>query len=190
MGCLGKFRPPTDPTPNTPKAAVQPLAPTPPLDTRPKILDLASLLARRAQWRLAGRRVVFTNGCFDLLHLGHVDYLEAARALGGALVVGLNTDDSVRRLKGPTRPLNPEAARARVLAALLCVDAVCLFAHDTPLELITALRPDVLVKGADYALEQIVGAREVLAWGGQVHTLAFIEGYSTTRLVQKAAGQP
>jgi D-beta-D-heptose 7-phosphate kinase/D-beta-D-heptose 1-phosphate adenosyltransferase len=133
-----------------------------------------------------GRKVVFTNGCFDLLHPGHVSYLEQAHSLGDALVVGVNTDDSARRLgKGAARPVNPEADRARVLAALACVDRVVLFDEDTPLELITALQPDVLVKGGDYQLTQIAGREVVEARGGQVLALPFVPGYSTTELLRR-----
>lgn len=133
-----------------------------------------------------GQKVVFTNGCFDLLHPGHVAYLEEARSLGEALVVGVNTDDSVRRLdKGTGRPVTPEADRARVLAALACVDRVVLFPEDTPLELITALQPDVLVKGGDYQLNEIVGREVVQARGGKVLALPFVPGYSTTELLRR-----
>ncbi len=133
-----------------------------------------------------GRRVVFTNGCFDLLHPGHVTYLEQARSLGEALIVGVNTDDSVRRLaKGAGRPVTPEADRARVLAALACVDRVVLFDEDTPLALITSLQPDVLVKGGDYQLSEIVGREVVEARGGQVLALPFIPGYSTTEVLSR-----
>ncbi len=129
---------------------------------------------------------MFTNGVFDLLHTGHIALLEAARAAGDALVVGVNTDASVRRLgKGPDRPLVPEGERARVLAALAAVDCVVLFGADTPLALIERLRPDVLVKGADYTWETIVGAAEVEGWGGRVVRVPLIEGKSTTDLVRK-----
>lgn len=133
-----------------------------------------------------GGRVVFTNGCFDLLHRGHVEYLEAARALGDALIVAVNTDDSVRRLeKGAGRPVNSEADRARVLAALACVDRVVLFAEDTPRELIAELHPDILVKGGDYRLEEIAGRKEVLSRGGRVEVIPFVSGYSTTDLLAR-----
>jgi len=133
-----------------------------------------------------GLKVVFTNGCFDLLHPGHVAYLEEARALGDALVVAVNTDASVGRLeKGAGRPVNPEADRARVLAALAAVDRVVLFDEDTPLELLTVLQPDVLVKGGDYRLEEIVGREVVLARGGGVRVIPFIPGYSTTALLER-----
>ena len=147
--------------------------------------DWASAKTRIAAWRSRGERVVFTNGVFDLLHPGHVTYLEEARALGRRLVVGLNADASVRRLKGPTRPLQSAEDRAVVLAGLRAVDLVVAFAEDTPLDLITALRPDVLVKGGDYTVETIVGAREVLAWGGEVRVLGFVPGKSTTALVAR-----
>jgi len=130
--------------------------------------------------------VVFTNGVFDLLHAGHVSLLEAARAEGGALVVGINSDASARRLaKGAGRPVVPGPERARLLAALACVDCVVRFDEDTPLALITALRPDVLVKGADYAPEAIVGADEVVSWGGRVVRVALVPGHSTTQLLQR-----
>jgi rfaE bifunctional protein nucleotidyltransferase chain/domain len=133
-----------------------------------------------------GKLVVFTNGCFDLLHAGHVHYLEEARSLGDGLIVGVNTDVSVKRLgKGPGRPLTPEADRARVLAALACVDRVALFAEDTPLALITLLTPDILVKGGDYRLDEIVGREVVLARGGRVVALPFVPGYSTTGLIDR-----
>ncbi len=133
-----------------------------------------------------GKRVVFTNGCFDLLHRGHVEYLEAARALGDVLIVAVNTDDSVRRLeKGAGRPVNAEADRARVLAGLASVDLVVLFPEDTPRELIAELRPDVLVKGGDYRLEDIAGREEVLARGGRVMVIPFVPGYSTSSLLTR-----
>ena len=132
---------------------------------------------------------MFTNGVFDLLHLGHVTLLEAARAEGTALVVGVNSDASARRLeKGEDRPLVPEAERARLLAALACVDCVVLFAEETPLALIRRLRPDVLVKGADYARDQIVGADEVEGWGGRVVRVPLVQGQSTTDLVRRLRG--
>ncbi len=144
--------------------------------------------ARRivAAWRANGTKVVFTNGCFDLLHPGHVSLLEQAARHGDRLVVGLNTDASVRRLKGPTRPLQDEAARARVMGALRCVDLVVLFEEDTPLETITALLPDVLVKGADYAPHQVVGADVVIAQGGELVLVDLVSGQSTSSLVAKA----
>ena len=152
--------------------------------TTDKILTPAQLPAVLADWRAQGRRVVFTNGCFDLLHLGHVDYLEKARHLGDALVVGLNTDASVSGLK-PGRPIQDEVSRARVLASLSFVDAVVLFGEATPLDLITLVQPDILVKGDDYAISGIVGHELVLGNGGQVLTVPLVPGYSTSRLVQK-----
>ncbi|HEY6091535.1 MAG TPA: D-glycero-beta-D-manno-heptose 1-phosphate adenylyltransferase [Gemmatimonadales bacterium] len=143
-----------------------------------------------AVWRAAQGRVVFTNGVFDLLHAGHVALLETARAAGDALVVGLNTDVSVRRLgKGADRPLVPEAERARLLAALAAVDCVVLFDEDTPLALIRRLKPDVLVKGADYAPADIVGATDVESWGGRVIRVPLVSGKSTTGLLDKLRGR-
>lgn len=144
----------------------------------------AQLSATLAEWRAQGRKVVFTNGCFDLLHLGHVDYLEQARHLGGALVVGLNTDESVSRLK-PGRPIQDETARARILASLAFVDAVVLFGEPTPLVLIDLVQPNVLVKGNDYAIDGIVGHELVLNRGGQVLTVPLVPGYSTSRIVER-----
>jgi len=139
-----------------------------------------------AVWRAAQGRVVFTNGVFDLLHTGHVALLEAARAEGDALIVGVNRDASARRLnKGPDRPVVAEAERARLVAALAAVDCVVLFDEDTPLSLIRRLRPDVLVKGADYALDAIVGAKDVEAWGGRVVRVPLVKDKSTTGLLDK-----
>ncbi len=137
------------------------------------------------RWRNGEPRpVVFTNGVFDLLHVGHVDLLTAARAQGDRLVVALNSDASVRRLKGPARPVRAEAERAYVVAALECVDAVTVFDQDTPLELIMALRPDVLVKGGDYTPDTIVGRAQVESWGGRVHVVPLTAGQSTTRILE------
>ena len=149
-----------------------------------KIVDRANVVARVAKARRAGQRVVFTNGCFDLMHVGHVRYLAAARAAGDLLVVGVNDDASVRRLKGPERPLVPEMARAEVVAALAAVDYVTIFGEDTPAEVIAALVPDVLVKGADWAPEQVVGREVVEAHGGRVLLVPVVEGFSTTALVE------
>ena len=148
-----------------------------------KVLPREELLRRFGRPR--AQRVVFTNGCFDLLHPGHVAYLDAARRLGDALVVGVNTDASVRRLKGEGRPLVPEDARALVLAGLASVDAVTLFAEDTPRELLAELLPDVLVKGGDYALHEVVGRQEVEAAGGRVEIIPFLPGHSTTELLDR-----
>jgi len=152
--------------------------------TKDKIYSRPDLVTTVATWKAQGRRVVFTNGCFDLLHLGHVDYLEKARHLGDALVVGVNTDASVSCLK-PGRPLQDEVARTRILASLLFVDAVVLFYEPTPLALIEALMPDILVKGDDYAISGIVGHELVLQNGGQVLTVPLVAGYSTTRIVER-----
>ena len=148
-----------------------------------KISNRSSLTSHLSQWRAQGLKVVFTNGCFDLLHRGHVEYLAKAADMGDVLVVGLNTDASVRRLKGEGRPVNDENARALVLAALSFVDAVVLFDEDTPYELIKAVRPDVLVKGADYKPEEIVGYDIVTSYGGRVETIDLVEGYSTTGMI-------
>jgi D-beta-D-heptose 7-phosphate kinase/D-beta-D-heptose 1-phosphate adenosyltransferase len=144
------------------------------------------------QWRFARRseRIVFTNGVFDLLHPGHVDVLLAARREGDSLVVGLNSDESVRRLKGPTRPVRDQTARAYVVGALEMVDVVVLFEQDTPLELIRRLEPDVLVKGGDYAEETIIGAADVRARGGRVVVVPLTPGQSTTSIVQSVRGKP
>jgi D-beta-D-heptose 7-phosphate kinase / D-beta-D-heptose 1-phosphate adenosyltransferase len=152
-----------------------------------KVVGLAPLLTRVAAWRSDGRRIVFTNGCFDILHVGHIRLLEAARRKGDRLVVGLNSDESVRRLKGPSRPIVGESERAGVLAAMSAVDAVVLFAEDTPLRLIETIRPDVLVKGGDYIEENVVGAREVRAWGGRVELIPLVPGTSTTQMIRKSA---
>lgn len=153
--------------------------------TAEKIKTWAEAKAQVKKWQAEGQNVVFTNGCFDLLHLGHVDYLEKARHLGDKLVLGLNTDDSVSRFKGPQRPIQDQASRARVLAALAFVDLVVLFDEDTPLHLISELVPNTLVKGSDYLADNIVGADVVKQAGGQVKTIDFVPGYSTTRLVEK-----
>jgi len=144
----------------------------------------------RESWRQFGWQTVFTNGCFDLLHPGHVTYLEQARALGDRLIVGLNNDQSVRLLKGAQRPINPEMVRARMLSALRAVDAVVLFSQQTPLELITLLKPDVLVKGGDYREQDIVGAAQVRAWGGDVQVMPFVGDFSTTALLQRIRRLP
>lgn len=150
-----------------------------------KIKDLAAAKDLVLQWKNEGKKVVFTNGCFDILHLGHVDYLEKARELGDKLVVGLNTDDSVSRFKGPERPIQNQNSRAHVLASLQFIDLVVFFNDDTPLNLISALVPDVLVKGSDYLAENIVGADVVKKGGGVVKTIDFVPGYSTTRILEK-----
>lgn len=156
------------------------------LKAQEKVLTLEHLKVRAAAWRSAGERIVFTNGCFDLLHIGHITLLEDARREGDRLVVGINSDASVRGLKGPTRPIVGERERGRILAALAAVDAVIVFDEPTPLELIVALRPDVIVKGGDYSEETVVGAKEVRSWGGTVKIVPTVEGFSTTKLIAKA----
>ena len=143
------------------------------------------LKQKRHYWRFTGKRIVFTNGCFDILHAGHTDYLARAADLGDILIVGLNTDSSVRRNKGAGRPVNPEDARAAVLASLSFVDAVILFDDNTPESLIRSLEPDVLVKGDDYRNREIAGADFIRSRGGTVVTLPFLEGFSTTTLIRK-----
>ncbi len=152
-----------------------------------KVLPLDRLLSRVTAWRAVGQRVVFTNGCFDLLHVGHIRLLEEARRKGDRLIVGLNSDDSVRRLKGPRRPIVGESERAQVLAALTAVDAVVIFNENTPLRLIHAIRPDVLVKGGDYDESRVVGAREVRAWGGRVELVPLIGNINTTQILARSA---
>jgi D-beta-D-heptose 7-phosphate kinase / D-beta-D-heptose 1-phosphate adenosyltransferase len=154
---------------------------------RDKQVDLPTASRMVANWREQGEQVVFTNGCFDILHAGHVSYLAKAKAMGDRLVLGLNSDDSVRRLKGPTRPINSESDRGQVLAGLESIDAIVVFDEDTPLELINSLKPSILVKGADYEVEDVVGAKEVQSWGGEVRLVEFLEGRSTTRIAEKTA---
>jgi rfaE bifunctional protein nucleotidyltransferase chain/domain len=149
------------------------------------ILSRDDLVSVRRQLKTAGKRVVFTNGCFDILHRGHVDYLQKAKSLGDVLVVGINTDASVRRLKGNGRPIVAEEDRAAVIAALAAVDYVCLFDEDTPYELIRAVVPDILVKGADWSVNDIVGKDVVEGAGGSVHTIEFLPNRSTTKIIQK-----
>ena len=152
-----------------------------------KVMTLPELQREAREWRACGLTVVFTNGCFDLLHIGHVTLLDNARREGGRLIVGINSDASISSLKGPSRPIVPENARARVLAALAAVDAVVIFDEPTPLELMVAVRPDVIVKGGDYVANEIVGAREVRSWGGRVKIVPFVEGFSTTQIIARAA---
>lgn len=150
-----------------------------------KIFDRPGLLRQVNRWRFLGKTIAFTNGCFDILHQGHIASLSDAAREADILIVGLNSDHSTQRLKGPGRPVNDQHARATVIAALLMVDAVTLFDEDTPLELINAIRPDVLVKGGDYTLEQIVGAKEVMSWGGRVVINPIVPGFSTTAILEK-----
>ncbi len=153
-------------------------------------MTLEQIILRFAREKRNGRKVVFTNGCFDLLHPGHIRSLEAARVLGDALIVGLNSDESVRTLKGPNRPVIPEQERAEILSSLECVDAVTIFPELTPQNLIAALLPDVLVKGGDWPGDQIVGRAEVEAAGGRVARIDIVPGYSTTEMLQKIRTLP
>ena len=157
-------------------------------DANPRLYSLSSLREKVEDWRRKGERIVFTNGCFDLIHPGHISLIQQCADLGNRLVVALNSDASVRRLKGPSRPVQDEQSRALVMAQLKGVDAVILFDEDTPLELIRALRPDVLVKGSDYNLQTVVGADEVLAYGGTVHLASLVDGCSTSGLVRRMGG--
>jgi len=150
-----------------------------------KIVSLNSLTQKMIHLKKEGKKIVFTNGCFDLLHIGHVHYLNAAKKKGHILIVALNSDSSVKRLKGPTRPINTLKDRMTVISALECVDFVTSFSDDTPLKLIEKLKPTVLVKGGDWKPSQIVGAKEVLGWGGKVFSLPFVKGKSTTRTLNK-----
>ena len=153
-----------------------------------KILDKEGLAKWLDDCRKNGKKIVFSNGCVDILHRGHVEYLSKAAAFGDVMVIGLNTDASVRRLKGPSRPVNDEKARAFVLAGLECVTAVVLFDEDTPYNLIKTVQPDVLVKGSDYKPEDIVGYDIVMAKGGKVETIDLVEGFSTTKTIEKMRG--
>jgi D-glycero-beta-D-manno-heptose 1-phosphate adenylyltransferase len=151
-----------------------------------KIITVETLTTLLIKLKSEGKKIVFTNGCFDIIHPGHVDYLCQARDLGDFLVLGLNTDSSVKKLnKAPNRPINNEFSRAAVLAGLACIDAIVFFEEETPYELITRVKPDVLVKGNDYAVEKIVGFDVVSANGGKVITIPFLQGYSTTGLINK-----
>ncbi len=150
-----------------------------------EVVSLAQLLRLRTQWKFFGRKVVFTNGCFDILHRGHVDDLSKAKALGDILIVGLNDDASVSRLKGPQRPVVGQDDRAGILAALKSVDYVVIFSEDTPYEIIKAIVPDVLVKGADWSVDQVVGKDVVESGGGTVQTIEFLPNRSTSRIIEK-----
>jgi D-beta-D-heptose 7-phosphate kinase / D-beta-D-heptose 1-phosphate adenosyltransferase len=165
------------------------LAPDIALSAEDKVVTREELVNRVNTWRASGERVAFTNGCFDLLHVGHITVLEQARRTGDKLIVAINSDASVQRLKGPSRPIVGEKERARVLAALAAVDAVVVFDEPTPLELIVAAKPDVIVKGGDYNVDTVVGAQEVMSWGGVVRIVPTVEGYSTTRLIEKGAAR-
>lgn len=149
-----------------------------------KVMSLQQLQARVAAWRITGKTIAFTNGCFDILHEGHIFSLSAAAKEADYLIVGVNSDNSVKRLKGPDRPVNHEHSRALILANLSVTDAVVVFDEDTPLQLISSILPDVLVKGGDYTIEQIVGSKEVIANGGRVVINPIVEGFSTTGIIQ------
>lgn len=150
-----------------------------------KILSREELVLKRNLWKFFEQKVVFTNGCFDIVHLGHVDYLAKAAYLGDKMIVGLNTDASVSKLKGSSRPVQDEYSRAMLIAAFHFVDAVVLFDEETPFDLISLLKPDVLVKGADYTIDKIVGSDLVLASGGTVKTIEYLAGYSTSSIISK-----
>ncbi|MBW4890843.1 D-glycero-beta-D-manno-heptose 1-phosphate adenylyltransferase [Mucilaginibacter sp. HMF5004] len=150
-----------------------------------KLYTLDALKTDVKQWKAEGKKVVFTNGVFDLLHIGHISYLAAAAGLGQKLIIGLNSDASTRRLKGPTRPVNDEYSRSIMLASIFFIDAVVLFEEDTPIIPITTLLPDILVKGGDYSIDQIVGAPEVMANGGEVKAIEFVDGYSSSNIISK-----
>lgn len=150
-----------------------------------KVLNDVHLNQQIAIWRFLSKKIVFTNGCFDILHLGHIDYLSKAKDLGDILLIGLNTDDSVKRLKGDNRPIKNQQERAILLASLQFVDGIILFDEDTPYKLIQKIKPDILVKGSDYRKEEIVGADIIQNTGGEIITIDFLEGYSTTAILDK-----
>jgi D-beta-D-heptose 7-phosphate kinase / D-beta-D-heptose 1-phosphate adenosyltransferase len=162
---------------------------SPAMRSQDKVLTLDRLLVRVSEWHSDGDVIVFTNGCFDLLHTGHITLLEECRKFGDRVIVGINSDESVRKLKGSGRPVVFECDRARIVAALAVTDAVVLFSEDTPIELIRRARPDVLVKGGDYSQSSIVGADDVRAWGGKVEIVAIVEGFSTTKILQRIMNQ-
>ena len=151
-----------------------------------RVLTDANVSAVVEHYKKLNKKIVFTNGCFDLLHIGHVSYLEEAKKLGDILIVGINSDDSVKKIKGPTRPIQNENDRSNILAALKAVDHTILFSEDTPINLIKKIKPDVLVKGGDWQIEQIVGSDFVLNYGGKVQSLNFVDGKSTTSLIEKS----
>lgn len=150
-----------------------------------KIQNLEQGIETVQDWKSQNEKVVFTNGCFDLLHLGHIDYLAKAKDLGSKLIIGVNSSESVSRLKGPTRPIKSTESRSTMLAAFEFVDLILVFGEDTPLNLITNLKPNILVKGGDYTLDTIVGAKQVEQYGGEVKVIPFLKGYSTTNIVTK-----
>jgi len=149
------------------------------------VFELKQVFDQVEAWKSAGKKIVFTNGCFDLLHPGHIDYLEKAAAFGDILLIGLNDDASIRRLKGDSRPINPLNDRMIMLQGLRAVDLVIPFSEDTPLNLITALMPDILIKGGDYEPDDIVGADEVRKAGGEVLVIPFVDGYSSSKLIER-----
>lgn len=151
-----------------------------------KICDISEIKKRIYDWKSEGKKIVFTNGCFDILHRGHVVYLSKAKDLGDILIIGLNSDDSVRRLKGKTRPINKQESRALLLSSLFFCDAIVYFDEDTPLNLIMNVEPDILIKGGDYKAEDIVGYDFVKSGGGEIITINLIDGYSTTSIIKKA----
>lgn len=155
------------------------------MSSKNKILPIDQAIEMINDWKKHGKKIVFSNGCFDIVHAGHVDYLEKAKALGDYLVIGLNTDDSVSRIKGPLRPIIDEANRSVLIASLACVDMVVFFNDDTPYELIKTILPDILVKGKDYEISNIVGADIVMQHGGKVETIELTEGLSTTSIIKK-----
>jgi len=159
------------------------------MNTQYKILSLGTLQKKIAFLRKAGKRIVFTNGCFDLMHLGHISYLEKIKSSGDVVVVGLNSDTSIRRIKAKGRPIQPERARARVLAALACVDYVTIFSDATPYKVIKALQPDILVKGADWKNKAVVGEDIVKARGGKVRLVKYVDHFSTTHIIEKILKQ-
>jgi len=150
-----------------------------------KITTLSELKKRVDAWKACGEKVVFTNGVFDLLHTGHITYMADAAGLGTKLIIGLNSDSSVKRLKGPDRPVNDQDSRALLLASMFFIDAIVIFDEDTPLNLITALLPDVLAKGGDYTIANIVGAKEVMGNGGEVKVIGFVDGFSSTGIINR-----
>ncbi len=150
-----------------------------------KIFSKDELVAQSEIWKTEGKKIVFTNGCFDIVHPGHIAYLTDAANLGDILIIGLNTDQSVSKLKGKNRPINNEFSRTQLIASMFFVDAVVLFEEDTPLNLISAVKPDILVKGGDYNVTNIVGSKETLANGGEVRVLSFLPGYSSTSIIEK-----
>jgi D-glycero-beta-D-manno-heptose 1-phosphate adenylyltransferase len=152
---------------------------------RAKIQTLETIEKQLNIWRFQEKKIVFTNGCFDLLHFGHVDYLSEAADMGDVLIIGLNSDDSVRKLKGPKRPVNPQDSRAYMLASLSFVTAVIIFEEQTPIKLIECIKPNLLVKGSDYKPEEIAGYEIVTSYGGTVKTINLIPGYSTTNILEK-----